>query len=98
MPILTACPRCGAKLKAPDAAAGRTLACPKCGDTVAVPGGGSARARAAPPRPPPVPRPQPDTDDFSQLAEADSELPLMVTEYITQHLMPGERLIAVTRI
>ncbi len=98
MSILTACPRCGAKLKAPDAAAGRTLACPKCGDTVAVPGGPSARARAAPAPPPPVHRPDPDTEGFSPYAQADPELPLMVTEYITQHLMPGERLIAVTRI
>lgn len=98
MPILTACQRCGAKLKAPDAAAGRTLNCPKCGETVAVPGRASARPKGAPVSPPPVPRPQPDTDGFSPFVLADPELPLMVTDYITRHLMPGERLIAVTRI
>src|SRR5262245_22487333 len=28
----------------------------------------------------------------------DSELPLRVTEFITAHLMPGERLVAVTHV
>lgn len=100
MSIPTACSHCGAKLQAPDAAAGRTLTCPKCGDKVAVPGVASARPRTAVPisLPPPISRPQPDAEGFVPFAQADSELPLMVTEYITQHLMPGERLIAVTRI
>lgn len=37
MPFSLSCPACGARLKAPDAAAGRTLRCPKCGGPVAVP-------------------------------------------------------------
>ncbi len=36
MPIAVACP-CGAKLKAPDAAAGKRLKCPKCGAGITVP-------------------------------------------------------------
>ncbi len=100
MSILTACPRCGAKLKAPDAAAGKTLACPKCGDTVAVPSGAGPRPRPAVPVPPPPSssRRQPDADGFAPFAQPDSDLPLMVTEYITRNLMPGERLAAVTHI
>src|SRR5262245_17026077 len=41
MPISVACP-CGAKLRAPDAAAGKTFKCPKCGRSVLVPAGGEA--------------------------------------------------------
>src|SRR5436190_944638 len=37
MPISVACPACGAKLKAPDNAAGRTVKCLKCGEAIAVP-------------------------------------------------------------
>src|SRR4029077_19974431 len=36
MPISIAC-SCGAKLRAPDAAAGKTVACPKCKARVSVP-------------------------------------------------------------
>lgn len=39
MPIAIACPDCGAKLKAPDTAAGKTLACPKCTARMVVPSG-----------------------------------------------------------
>jgi hypothetical protein len=38
MPISMPCPGCGAKLKAPDAAAGRTLTCPSCKTPVLLPG------------------------------------------------------------
>jgi hypothetical protein len=37
MAIKVRCPTCGAKLKAPDAAAGRPLDCPHCSQTVPVP-------------------------------------------------------------
>jgi hypothetical protein len=37
MAIKLRCPTCGAKLKAPDAAAGRPLDCPHCAQAVAVP-------------------------------------------------------------
>jgi hypothetical protein len=40
VPIPVACATCGAKLKAPDAAAGRTLKCPQCGTAVIVPSPG----------------------------------------------------------
>src|SRR5581483_1241549 len=36
MPVSVTCP-CGAKLTAPDAAAGKKVKCPKCGHPVAVP-------------------------------------------------------------
>src|SRR4051794_19472270 len=44
MPISLTCPACGARLKAPDHAAGRTLRCPKCQGAVAVPVAGPAAA------------------------------------------------------
>jgi DNA-directed RNA polymerase subunit RPC12/RpoP len=45
MSIKVKCSTCGARLKAPDAAAGRPLDCPNCAQTVAVPS-----KAAAPPR------------------------------------------------
>jgi hypothetical protein len=45
MSIKVKCPTCGARLKAPDAAAGRPLDCPHCAQAVPVP----ARAAAPPP-------------------------------------------------
>jgi hypothetical protein len=62
MHISIACP-CGARLRAPDAAAGKTFKCPKCGRSILVPAGDAAEplpaepapyAVAAPPSPPPV--------------------------------------------
>jgi hypothetical protein len=55
MPITLPCPGCSAKLKAPDAAAGRTLTCPGCKTPVLIPG--------EPPDPnlPPLPRPAANT-------------------------------------
>ncbi|HSQ58202.1 MAG TPA: hypothetical protein VLM40_20930, partial [Gemmata sp.] len=40
MPILVVCPRCGAKLNAPDSGAGKHVRCPKegCGTIVPIPG------------------------------------------------------------
>jgi hypothetical protein len=39
MPIIVACPKCAAKLSAPDNAAGKQVRCPKpgCGATADVP-------------------------------------------------------------
>lgn len=51
MPIPTSC-SCGAKLQAPDAAAGRKVKCPKCGTGIVVPGGkapAAAPSKAAAP-------------------------------------------------
>jgi hypothetical protein len=45
MSIKVRCPTCGARLKAPNAAAGRPLDCPHCAQVVPVP----ARAAAPPP-------------------------------------------------
>lgn len=36
MPVSVACSSCGTKLRAPDAAIGRTFKCPKCGNSVQV--------------------------------------------------------------
>jgi hypothetical protein len=38
MPISVECPTCAARLKAPDAAAGKRVPCPKCRGVVIVPG------------------------------------------------------------
>ncbi|HLW68009.1 MAG TPA: PH domain-containing protein [Gemmataceae bacterium] len=98
MPIAISCPRCAANLKAPDAAKGKTLSCPKCGSIVIVPASGSAQVKASLASPPPLSSPKQDPDGFSPLAPAETELGIAVTEYITQHLMPGERLMAVTHM
>lgn len=37
MPIEVACGKCGAKLRAPDSAVGRTAKCPKCASPITVP-------------------------------------------------------------
>jgi hypothetical protein len=37
MPITLKCPACGASIKAPDAAAGKTLKCPKCSGPLTLP-------------------------------------------------------------
>ena len=37
MPIAVTCPECSAKMKAPDAAAGKKVKCPKCGEMLTVP-------------------------------------------------------------
>jgi hypothetical protein len=37
MPLSLSCPGCAARLKAPDAAAGRTLRCPRCQAAIPVP-------------------------------------------------------------
>jgi WD40 repeat protein len=38
MPIAVTCPGCSAKMKAPDAAAGKKVKCPKCQGVITVPG------------------------------------------------------------
>ncbi|MBA4066707.1 MAG: hypothetical protein C0501_23975 [Isosphaera sp.] len=67
MPILVVCPGCGAKMNAPDSAAGRKVRCPKpdCKSVVTVP----AVAPAAPPPPAPAER---DPDPFSGLGGDDA--------------------------
>src|SRR5262245_41892865 len=64
MPISVTCPKCSAKLKAPDQLAGKKAKC-KCGTVVAVPGGaaksigaptsGTNSASRAPAKPAPSP-------------------------------------------
>lgn len=102
MSIIAVCPHCGTKLRVPDTAAGRTFACPKCRDTVTVSNGTNARPKAAgsssPPQLPLDAKLQPTKEASAPLAHTDSELPLVVTDYITTHLMPGEHLIAVSRV
>jgi membrane protein YdbS with pleckstrin-like domain len=96
------CPSCGVGLSAPEECAGRRTKCRRCNNPIAVPNSTSARPEPAapalePPRPS-IARSQPDSDGFDPTARPDSKLSLMVTEYINQHLMPGERLIAVSHI
>ena len=40
MPVTVTCPSCGARLKAPDNAAGKKLACSQCRGPIAVPAAG----------------------------------------------------------
>jgi hypothetical protein len=42
MPLSISCPGCAARLKAPDAAAGRTVRCPRCQAAISVPAAGPA--------------------------------------------------------
>jgi hypothetical protein len=58
MPFSVSCPGCGAKLKAPDSAAGRILNCPGCLTPVQMPlvAAPASPPRAAPPAAPPPPR------------------------------------------
>ena len=64
MPIAVACPACGAKITAPDAAAGRRAKCPRCQGPVTVPAPAADPgfevldddSPAAPPAPPAKPK------------------------------------------
>lgn len=47
MPIVVTCDSCTAKLRAPEAVAGRKLKCPKCGTPILVPAGSAAKAAPA---------------------------------------------------
>jgi uncharacterized membrane protein YdbT with pleckstrin-like domain len=60
----------------------------------------NSESRAAGPTPQSstIAKPQSDNEDEALPAHQDSELPLMVTDYIAQNLMPGERLLAVSHI
>ena len=60
MSIRISCLGCGAKLKAPDKAAGTTVGCPKCGEKIAVSGGAILGQAPAPPSPFPIPHPDND--------------------------------------
>lgn len=55
MPLTVACPSCPAKLKVPEAAAGRRVKCPKCGGVMTVPAAPADPTPAAAVAPPPVP-------------------------------------------
>jgi hypothetical protein len=60
MPIPVACPRCSKRLRAPDTAAGRSIACPACTAPVPIPAAGPPPVLAARARPA---DPEPDEDD-----------------------------------
>ncbi len=53
MPIPVTCPSCQTRLKAPDAAAGRTTRCPSCGEPVTVVAASAERPAADAPAPRP---------------------------------------------
>ena len=38
MPLIVTCPKCGAKMRAPDNSIGRQARCPGCGDLVTITG------------------------------------------------------------
>jgi hypothetical protein len=66
MPIAVLCPACGARINAPDGAAGRQGKCPKCKAALIIPGRASPSAvrgvapatyrTPAQPMPPPLPQ------------------------------------------
>jgi uncharacterized Tic20 family protein len=73
MPIVIACPSCKAKMKAPDAAAGKAVKCPGCGAalkvpaaTAAVPAPAAARAPASRPA---------ELDHLDEIDSRDEEAP-----------------------
>ncbi len=75
MPIVVVCPGCGAKLNAPDAAAGKRVKCPKpdCGTAVPVP---AVLPEPAPPPPPPVPKSAAlDLDDEDEAPKKPTKKP-----------------------
>jgi predicted Zn finger-like uncharacterized protein len=65
MPILVTCPSCGARINAPDSAAGRKAKCPKCGTTISIPAATTspfAPTQGMPPHSvPPIPVGSPST-------------------------------------
>jgi len=65
MPISVKCPSCGAKLNAPDQAAGKAVRCPKCQDSITVPkrSQGEFEAVEEAPARTPARRPSHDDDD-----------------------------------
>src|SRR4051812_35499423 len=69
MPISVACPTCGAKLKAPDNAAGKKLKSHKCKSRNRVTEVGDVAASAVSAAPPAKARPKPPEDELDQLDE-----------------------------
>ncbi len=80
--IAFSCPGCGKTFQVGDEFADRRTTCPRCRAALRVPGL-APLPRADDPAPPTAPR---------------SELPIVVSSYIRQNLMPGETLVAITRI
>ncbi len=76
MSIHVSCPTCGAGLKAPDQAAGRTAKCPKCGASISIPsngGGGMTNVTAR--IPPPLPTTSPSRAPLDPGVSPDPVLP-----------------------
>src|SRR5687768_8001911 len=79
MPIPVTCDGCGARFKAPDAAAGKKGKCKKCGATIVVPAPAAVGAEAedemydlAGATPPPMPPPAPPYNPTRPPASAAS--------------------------
>ncbi len=89
MPIVVVCP-CGAKLKAPDAAAGKRVKCPKCASPLAVPAAEADFEEVEDDVPPPVASPakkkpmlvDDDDDDAPRPAKKKKPAPVEVNEAV----------------
>lgn len=113
MPLIRfPCPNCSREMKVEEKHAGKRARCPKCAASFTVPEAGVELFKVAPldripwqeelaeripPAPPPVVLPHAEPDDFAS-SVTHSELPTVVSSYIRQNLMSGERLVAITRI
>jgi uncharacterized Tic20 family protein/Zn-finger nucleic acid-binding protein len=79
MPIEVACPACDAKLKAPDALAGKIVKCPRCSEKILVERPAPSAAVATVPKPRPMnlsieERDEPENNDYQQEPENNQGL------------------------
>jgi uncharacterized Tic20 family protein len=69
MPFIVTCPGCKARLKAPEALAGRTIKCPGCSQPVHVKAPAAAPAPPARPKAAPPPARQPVLDELEEVED-----------------------------
>ena len=80
--VAFSCPGCSKTFQVNDQFAGRKTKCPNCGAVLLVP----------------AIAPQSYAESLALPDAARSDLPVVISSYIRQNLMPGERLIGITRI
>lgn len=94
MAISVGCAACGSRLNAPDAAAGRQVRCPKCAAPITVPY--LPEGKSSPPKSmASTPRAADQPDSRS---DRHASPPVDDNSFIARNLLPGERLLYITRI